>query len=77
MRKRNASGAWHDLTANPMAYCLSDVRDRLSIVHLSAGALPTFVPSSRHEPVDLYWLHLQQCIAKRENLPHLPRFLDW
>ena len=34
--------------------------ERLAIVHLSAGALPTQVEPSRHERVDRYWLYLEQ-----------------
>ena len=77
MRERQAKGPWHDVGANSMAYCLPDVRQRMAIVHLSAGALPTRVEASRHERVDLYWLALQQASLQGQSLAQLPRFADW
>ena len=78
MRERHqAEGCWHDVVANPMAYCLPDVRERMTIVHFSAGALPTRVEPSRHERVDRYWLFLHQALLPRRPLVQLPRFADW
>ena len=77
MRERQAQGRWHDVAANPMAYCLPDVRQRMAIVHLSAGALPTHVEPSRHERVDRYWLYLEQARRQGQPLAQLSRFGDW
>ena len=77
MRERQAQGRWHDVAANPMAYCLPDVRERMAIVHLSAGALPAQVEPSRHEVMDLYWLYLEQALHKGQPLAQLSRFADW
>ncbi len=77
MRERHASGEWQNLSANPMAYCLSDVRERMAIVHLSAGALPTRVPLVRHERVDHYWLYLDNALSQGLPPVHLSRFFDW
>ena len=77
MRKRSAQGRWHDIAANPMAYCLPDVWDRMAIVHLSAGALPSQVDPSRHERLDRYWLYLQHALQRGQPLAQLPRFGDW
>ena len=40
MRQRQADGRWHNVDTNSMAYCLPDVREKMVIAHLSAGALP-------------------------------------
>ena len=77
MRERQAQGRWHDVVANSMAYCLPDVRERVAIVHLSAGALPTRVEPSRHERVDGYWLYLEQALQQGQPLAQLSRFTDW
>ena len=77
MRERQAQGRWHNVHANPMAYCLPDVRERMAIVHLSAGALPMRVEESRHERVDRYWLHLEQALCQEQPLTQLARFADW
>ena len=77
MRERQAQGRWHNVAANPMAYCLPDVRERMAIVHLSAGALPTQVEPSRHEPVDRYWLYVEQALQQGQPLVQLSRFADW
>ena len=77
MRERQAQGRWHNVAANPMAYCLPDVRERMAIVHLSAGALPTQVDPSRHERVDRYWLYLEQARLQGQPLVQLSRFGDW
>jgi len=77
MRERQAKGRWHDVAANSMAYCLRDVRERMAIVHLSAGALPTRVEPSRHERVDRYWLYLEQALQQGQQLVQLSRFADW
>ena len=77
MRERQAQGRWHDVAANPMAYCLPDVRERMAIVHLSAGALPAQVEPSRHEGMDRYWLYLEQALDKGQPLTQLSRFADW
>ena len=77
MRERQAQGRWHNLAANPMAYCLPDVRERMAIVHLSAGALPAQVEPSRHEGMDRYWLYLEQALNKGQPLAQLSRFADW
>ena len=77
MRERQAQGRWHDVAANPMAYCLPDVRERMAIVHLSAGALPKQVDPSRHERVDCYWLYLEQALLQGQPLTQLSRFGDW
>ena len=34
MRERQSQGRWHNVAANPMAYCLPDVWKRMAIVHL-------------------------------------------
>ena len=60
-----------------MAYCLPDVRQRMAIVHLSAGALPHRVDTSRHERVDRYWLHLEQALRQEQRLTQLACFADW
>ena len=49
----------------------------MAIVHLSAGALPTRVEQSRHEPVDRYWLYLEQALQQGQALAQLLRFADW
>ena len=77
MRERQVKGQWHDFAANSMAYCLPDVRERMAIVHLSAGALPTRVEPSRHERVDRYWLYLEQALQQAQPLAQLSRFADW
>ena len=77
MRERQSQGRWHNVAANPMAYCLPDVRERMAIVHLSAGALPTQIEPSRHERVDRYWLYLQQVVQQGQSLAQLSRFGDW
>ena len=77
MRKRNSSVEWQNLSANPMSYCLSDVRERMAIVHLSAGALPTRVPPVSHEPVDHYWLYLDNALSQGLPPVQLSRFFDW
>ena len=77
MRERQSEGRWHDIVANSMAYCLPDVRQRMAIVHLSAGALPHRVDSSRHEQVDRYWLHLEQALRQEKSLTQLSCFADW
>ena len=77
MRERQAQGRWHNVAANPMAYCLPDVRERMAIVHLSAGALPAQVEPSRHEGMDRYWLYLEQALDKGQPLTQLSRFADW
>ena len=76
MRERQAQGRYN-VAANPMAYCLPDVRQRMAIVHLSAGALPTQVEPSRHERVDRYWLYLEQARRQGQPLAQLSRFGDW
>ena len=77
MRERQAQVRWHNLAFNLMAYCLPDVRERMAIVHLSAGALPTRVEPSRHERVDGYWLYLEQALQQGQPLAQLSRFTDW
>ena len=77
MRERQAQGRWHNVAANPMAYCLPDVRERMAIVHLSAGALPAQVEPSRHEGMDRYWLYLEQALDKGQPLTQLSCFADW
>ena len=77
MRERQAKSRWHDIAANPMAYCLADVWERMAIVHLSAGALPTRVDASRHERVDRYWLYLEQALRQKQPLTQLACFGDW
>ena len=77
MRERQAEGRWHDVVANPMAYCLPDVRERMAIVHLSAGALPNLVDPRRHERVDHYWLYLDQALSQGQTPSQLSRFGDW
>ena len=77
MRERQVKGRWHDFAANSMAYCLPDVRERMAIVHLSAGALPARVEPSRHERVDRYWLYLEQALQQAQPLVQLSRFADW
>ena len=77
MRERQAQGRWHNVEANPMAYCLPDVRERMAIVHFSAGALPTQVESCRHERVDRYWLYVEQALQQGQSLRALMRFNDW
>ena len=77
MRERQAQGRWHNIAANPMVYCLPDVRERMAIVHLSAGALPMQVEASRHERVDRYWLYLDQALQQGQPLAQLSCFADW
>ena len=77
MRERQSQGQWHNVAVNPMAYCLPDVRQRMAIVHLSAGALPHRVDSSRHERVDRYWLHLEHALSQQQPLTQLASFADW
>ena len=77
MRERQAQGRWHNVEANPMAYCLPDVRERMAIVHFSAGALPTQVESCRHERVDRYWLYVEQVLQQGQSLRELMSFKDW
>ena len=74
MRERQAQGRWHNVAANPMAYCLPDVRERMAIVHLSAGALPDRVEPSRHERVDRYWLYLKNSLKQENALNELMKF---
>tara|TARA_X000000950_G_C13901992_1_gene655266 strand:+ start:101 stop:952 length:852 start_codon:yes stop_codon:yes gene_type:complete len=74
MRERHADGRWHNLSANPMAYCLPDVRERMAIAHFSAGAIPSNIPISNHEPVDSYWLYLRDGVSHQTTLPALMRF---
>jgi len=74
MRERQAQGRWHNVDTNPMAYCLPDVRERMAIVHLSAGALPTRVEPSRHERVDRYWLYLKNSLKQENALNELMTF---
>ena len=62
MRERQSQGRWHNVAANPMAYCLPDVWKRMAIVHLSAGALPTEVEPSRHERVDVIGCIQHHCL---------------
>ena len=77
MRERERGNRWHDVSANAMAACLPDVRERLAIVHCSAGALPLEVPRKQLEPVDRYWLMLDEAMSDLDRLPQLPRFADW
>ena len=74
MRERQTQGRWQAVATNPMAYCLPDVRERMAIVHLSAGALPTKVEVSLLERVDRYWLLLSQAIDQPSEAPLLPSF---
>ena len=76
MRERQAQGRWQNVSANPMAYCLSDVREQMAIVHLSAGALPHQLDPSRHERMDHYWLLLEQAMDQPERAPQLPRYAE-
>ena len=73
MRKRFSAIPWHDLSINPMAYCLEDVREKMKIIHLSAGSLPYEVESSRHEQMDLYWLLIKSGLSSPSSLP---RYID-
>ena len=74
MRERQAQGRWQNVDANPMAYCLPDVRERMAIVHLSAGALPTRVEPSCHERVDRYWMYLKNSLKQENALNELMTF---
>jgi lipopolysaccharide biosynthesis glycosyltransferase len=74
MRERRSESVWHDLRVNPMAYCLPDVRANLRIAHLSAGALPSKLPTARLEPLDHYWLRLARGLASGESPDSLPRY---
>ena len=76
MRERQAQGRWQNVSANPMAYCLSDVREQMAIVHLSAGALPHLLEPSRHERMDHYWLLLEQAMDQPERAPQLPCYVE-
>lgn len=62
MRPRAAAGAWHQLSCNPMAYCLGHVREELAIAHLSAGAIPTRLKPESLEVIDSYWLALESWV---------------
>jgi lipopolysaccharide biosynthesis glycosyltransferase len=64
MRPRVAGGQWHQISANPMAYCLEHVREELAIAHLSAGAIPSRLSPERREAVDIYWLELAEQLSK-------------
>ena len=77
MRERQAQGRWHNVAANPMAYCLTDVRERMAIVHFSAGALPPQLEPSRYELVDRYWLYLEEALQQRNPLNELLPFDNW
>ncbi len=79
MRPRVAGGAWHDLSANPMAYCLAYVREELAIAHLSAGAIPSRLAPERLESVDTYWLNLDSILKANIHQEGLqpPRFQDY
>ena len=74
MRQRQADGRWHNVSANSMAYCLPDVREKMAIAHLSAGALPPNIPISSHESVDHYWLYLRDSLFRDTPLASLKRF---
>ncbi len=76
MRSRQSSAPWHNVACNPMAYCLPDVREKMAIAHLSAGALPDRLPPERLERPDRYWLMLQQALQQQQSLPQLPRYAD-
>ena len=76
MRSRQSSAPWHNLACNPMAYCLPDVREKMAIAHLSAGALPDRLPPERLERPDRYWLMLQQALQEQTSLPQLSRYAD-
>ena len=76
MRERQDQGRWHNLAANPMAYCLTDVHEQMAIVHLSAGALPTQVKESRRERMDRYWLLLEMAMDQPEQASSLPRYAE-
>lgn len=67
MRPRAAGGSWHQLTCNPMAYCLDHVREELAIAHLSAGAIPSRLKPESIESIDRYWLELQAWIASPDR----------
>lgn len=68
MRPRVSSGSWHQLNANPMAYCLGSVHEELAIAHLSAGALPARLESEKLEQIDSYWLELETLIQSSKEL---------
>lgn len=76
MRPRVTGGKWHQLSTNPMAYCLDHVREMLAIVHLSAGGIPSRLPSDKHEDVDNYWLEIDRLLHNRssDGTMHIPTF---
>lgn len=76
MRERQSQHRWHDVAANSMAYCLSELREKTAIVHLSAGALPHQLPANRHERFDRYWLMLEQELAQPHLVSKLPCYAD-
>lgn len=67
MRPRNDGGMWHQTNANPMAYCLSHVREELAIAHMSAGSIPSRITSDRHETIDSYWMALRSVVTTNAN----------
>lgn len=68
MRPRAAGSPWHQLSCNPMAYCLNHVREELAIAHMSAGAIPSRLKSESLEVIDRYWLRLESWVKSPEGL---------
>jgi len=77
MRLRNKDSAWHNEKCNLMAYCLSDVREKLGIVHFSAGSYPDRVSEGRLELIDRYWLYLKSAIENRRTFNCLKQFREF
>lgn len=74
MRERNARHTWHDQAVNPMASSLLDARKNLVISHLSAGAVPDRLPKARLEPIDEYWLMIQDHLRNGTDPRSLPDY---
>ena len=69
MRERQAQGRWQNVSANPMAYCLSDVREQMAIVLSPPGHFRIKLEPSRHERMDHYWF----CWSRRWTSPSVRR----
>ena len=66
MRECQAQGRWTTLLLIRWLV-LADVRERMAIVHFSAGALPPQVEPSRHEWVDRYRLYLEEALQQKSS----------
>lgn len=69
MRERQSRHRWQDISVNSMAYCLPYVRENMSIVHFSNGALPNKINVERHERMDHYWLLVEKNLQEPTQIP--------